>query len=103
MNRAGKLLGQERMNPALARDAALARESLRHDLEPEMGFLAAMGPRVMPGMQVRIVINGEALRLERGFQFSADAVGDAHGISALPQTGILSRRFAGRSLKLVTA
>jgi len=83
MDRPGQLLGKDGVDAALPGDPALAGKALGDDLEPEMGLLAVLRAGVMAGMQVRIVINGEALRLERSLELLTDPVGDSHDGMAL--------------------
>lgn len=85
MDRPGKLFGQDGVNLALACDAALPHEAGGDNLQPEMSLFTAMGTGVMPGVKVGIVVNGQTLRFERGFQLLADLVCDGHGVgSVLP-------------------
>lgn len=78
MDRARQLLSQNRIDQSLTLDAALAGKARGHDFQAEMGFLAALRARMVAGVKMRIVINSQTLRLQRGFNFVAYAVRDGH-------------------------
>jgi hypothetical protein len=80
MDRAGELLGEERMHAALALDPAHPRESGGDDLEAEMGLLAALRARMVAGMKMGVVVDDEMLGLQSRFELTADTVGDDHSL-----------------------
>ena len=94
MDRAGELVGEERMHAALALDPALAFESRGDDLEPEMGFLAARGAGVMARVKMGVVVDDEMLGLQTRFELAADTVGDDHGLGFALFVGSVKQSFA---------
>ena len=63
MDRSGQLVGEQRIDPALARDAALAGEGGGDDLDVKVGFPLRTGTG-MAGMPVRLVADVEPHRLQ---------------------------------------
>lgn len=78
MDAAGELLRQYGVDAALPRDAVRAGKAGGDDLDPEMRLLAGMRPGVMPGMEMRIVMNFQPAGVEFGFQFLANSLGKGH-------------------------
>lgn len=78
MDRTRQLLRQNRIDLSLALDAALAGKACGHDFQAEMGFLTTVRARMVASVKMRIVINSQTLRLQRGLNFVAYAVRDGH-------------------------
>ena len=78
MDRTRQLFSQNCIDLPLALDAALAGKASRHDFQAEMGFLTAVRAGMVAGVKMRIVINSQTLRLQRGFDFVAYPVRDGH-------------------------
>jgi len=74
MDRAGQFFSQNRVNLALTGETALAGEARGHDLEAKMSLFAALRTTMVAGVKMRIVINFQALWLQRGFEFRAYAI-----------------------------
>lgn len=93
VDRSCHLLRQQRVDPALAGEAAEAGEGGRDDLDMEMR-LALRACRRMAGMTLGIVADDKPRRLQRHGQFLSDAIGDTHG-EKLGRGTALSRRGRG--------
>ena len=70
---------QQGIDHAVAFEAALAIEGIRHDMNAEMA-LAAQHMIAVPGVQVGLVDDVQALWRERVRQLFPDDIGHAHGI-----------------------
>ena len=78
MHAAFKLTRQRRIYHAMAFEAALPVEGLRHDIESEMGFAA----RPVSGMALVVmgfIFDTQALRRESRRQFCRDDIVHGHG------------------------
>jgi hypothetical protein len=79
MDTAGQFLSENSVDAPLPCHPVLAGEGGGHDLEPEMGLFAAHRAFVvMPGMEMRIIVDNQTKWLQSGFELLANAVGDAH-------------------------
>src|SRR6185312_9746127 len=81
MDATGELIGQDGVDAALPGDAVLSGKALGNDLDSKMRLLAAMGPGMMSGMEVGIIVDFQTRRLQRGLQFLANSLGYAHARS----------------------
>ena len=91
MHAAGEFAGQKPVDHAVALEAALPFEGVRHDIDPEMGLPA----RLVPGMAlvaVGFILHFQALRRESFGEFLRDNVGGAHAVP------VRQRRVAGQCL-----
>ena len=80
MDPAGEFGGERRINQAMALQPALPGERLGHNIDAVMGltFRPVSG---MTCVQVRLVLDGEALRGESLGQLVGDDVGGAHAVA----------------------
>jgi len=74
MDRTGEFFSQNSVNPPLPGEAALTGEARSHDFEAEMSLFAALRSGMVAGMKIRIVINFQALGLQRRLEFPTYAV-----------------------------
>ena len=77
VNAFGEFRRQQRINHAVAIDAALPLEGIRHNIESEMA-LAARPVAAMARMQVRFIDNVEAFRMKSLLQFLRDVIFGCH-------------------------
>jgi hypothetical protein len=77
MDGAGQFRRQQRIYHAMAVDAGLPFERLRHDINPEMRF-AARPVASVPFMQMGLIRNVEAFRRESFAQLICDRIPDRH-------------------------
>jgi len=62
------------VNPPLPGETALTGKARGNDFEAKMGLFAALRTGMVAGMKVRIVINIEALGLQRSLEFPTYAI-----------------------------
>lgn len=74
MDRTGQFFSQDGMNLALPGETVLTDEARSHDFKAKMGLFAALRTRMVAGMKMRIVINCQALGLQRSLKFLAYAI-----------------------------
>ena len=82
MDRPGKLLGESLVDQAVPLYPALPGKQPRLNIDPEVGFALRAVPD-MPGMEMRLVDDLKALRLERRQELFFDPRFDRHDAATL--------------------
>ena len=84
VDRPGKLLRQSLVHDPVPLDAALSSEGRRYHINPEMGltFRPVTG---VAGMEVRLVLDPQALGPQRLLQLVLNARFDRHDAAILPE------------------
>lgn len=79
VNRTGKLLGQNVVDPLLARHPGQAGECIGHHLDAEVAFPLRPGPRVA-AMKMRLVDDGQAPGHQSSTKLGLNPGSDFHGV-----------------------